>query len=311
MEVFEIETERLQLRQFRVEDAQDVFAIFSDEQTTLDCGGYHAFDAMDEEYDRLMQKFAGQTRYSVVRKADGRVIGVISLMDAERAVPGWELGIEMAPDVRRQGYAREALAAVIQAFFEKTDTVLFTGGHYAYNTISGELLKKLGFTGVAEILKGVVNPSGKIVDTYATSSLSAPAVVNSGTQTPKFSNVDEINSTIGADERAEYISFQAENIYIGYRYYETRYADCVMDKGGASSPVGALAGASAWNYADEVQYPFGYGLSYTTFQQKLDSVKVEDNQITATVTVTNTGDVAGKSVVQLYAQTPKSEAKRS
>lgn len=59
---------------------------------------------------------------------------------------GWELGIEMAPDVRRQGYAREALAAVIQAFFEKTDTVLFTGGHYAYNTISGELLKKLGFT---------------------------------------------------------------------------------------------------------------------------------------------------------------------
>ena len=72
-----------------------------------------------------------------------------------------------------------------------------------------------GFTGVAEILKGVVNPSGKIVDTYATSSLSAPAVVNSGTQTPKFSNVDEINSTIGADERAEYISFQAENIYIG------------------------------------------------------------------------------------------------
>lgn len=56
MEVFEIETERLQLRQFRVEDAQDVFAIFSDEQTTLDCGGYHAFDAMDEEYDRLMQK---------------------------------------------------------------------------------------------------------------------------------------------------------------------------------------------------------------------------------------------------------------
>ena len=130
----------------RVEDAQDVFAIFSDEQTTLDCGGYHAFDAMDEEYDRLMQKFAGQTRYSVVRQADGRVIGVISLMDAERAVPGWELGIEMAPDVRQQGYAREALAAVIQAFFEKTDTVLFTGGHYAYNTISGELLKMLGFT---------------------------------------------------------------------------------------------------------------------------------------------------------------------
>lgn len=146
MEVFEIETERLLLRQFRAEDGPDVFAIFSDEQTTLDCGGYHAFDAMDAEYHRLMEKFAGQPRYSIVRKEDGRVIGVISLMDAERAVPGLELGIEIAPDVRRQGYAREALAALIRAWFDKTDTVLFTGGHYAYNTVSGELLKKLGFT---------------------------------------------------------------------------------------------------------------------------------------------------------------------
>lgn len=161
-----------------------------------------------------------------------------------------------------------------------------------------------GFTGVAEILRGIVNPSGKLVDTYATSSLSAPAVVNSGTQTPQFANVEQINATIGEDERAEYISFQAESIYIGYRYYETRYADCVMGKGNAASAVGALPGATSWNYADEVQYPFGYGLSYTTFSQTLDSVKVEDDGITAKVTVTNTGDVAGKSVVQLYAQTP-------
>ena len=124
MEALPIETERLLLRQFAVEDAEDVFAIFSDEQTTLDCGGYHAFDAMDDEYRRLMQKFAGQVRYSIVEKETGRVVGVISMMDAERAVPGWELGIEMAPDVRRQGYAREALAAVIQAFFEKAGLCL-------------------------------------------------------------------------------------------------------------------------------------------------------------------------------------------
>lgn len=145
MEVLPIETPRLRLRQFAVADAGDVFAIFSDEQTTLDCGGYHAFDAMDEEYGRLMQKFAGQMRYSVVEKATGRVIAVLSMMDAERAVPGWELGIEVAPDARRKGYAREALAAVVQTYFEQTETVLFTGGHYAYNTASGELLKKLGF----------------------------------------------------------------------------------------------------------------------------------------------------------------------
>lgn len=161
-----------------------------------------------------------------------------------------------------------------------------------------------GFVGVAELLRGTVNPSGHLVDTYATSSLSAPATVNSGTQTPQFANVDEINATIDADERAEYISFQAENIYIGYRYYETRYADAVMGQGGASDPVGALAGAASWNYADEVQFPFGFGLSYTTFEQTLDSVEVGEDTITVTATATNTGTVAGKSVVQLYAQTP-------
>ena len=161
-----------------------------------------------------------------------------------------------------------------------------------------------GFTGVAEILKGVVNPSGKLVDTYATNSLSAPSVVNSGTDTPKFANVDEINATIGQDEQAEYMSFQAESIYIGYRYYETRYADAVMGQGNADSNVGALKGAANWNYADEVQYPFGFGLSYTAFEQTLDSVTVGDDEITAKVTVKNTGSVPGKSVVQVYAQTP-------
>ena len=176
---------------------------------------------------------------------------------------------------------------------EYADAILFIGypGHQ-------------GFTGVAEILRGAVNPSGKLVDTYATSSLSAPAVVNSGTETPQFANVNEINAAIGDDERAEYISFQAENIYIGYRYYETRYADAVMGKGNADSHVGALKGAEKWNYADEVQYPFGFGLSYTAFEQTLDSVTVGEDEITAKVTVKNVGTVPGKSVVQLYAQTP-------
>ena len=145
MEVLPIETERLRLRQFSAADAEDVFAILSDEQTTLDCGGYHAFDAMDDEYDRLMQKFAGQTRYSIVCKESGRVIGMISMMDAERAVLALELGIEIAPDVRRRGFAREALEGVVQTYFAQTDIVMFTGGHYAYNGVSGELLKKCGF----------------------------------------------------------------------------------------------------------------------------------------------------------------------
>ena len=97
---------------------------------------------------------------------------------------------------------------------------------------------------------------------------------------------------------------EAEGIYTGYKYYETRYADVVMGQGNASSATGSTGGA--WAYANEVTYPFGYGLSYTTFEQTLDSVTVDLAAKTATakVTVKNTGSVAGKDAVQLYVSVP-------
>lgn len=164
-----------------------------------------------------------------------------------------------------------------------------------------------GFAGVAEILSGKVNPSGHIVDTYAKNSLSAPATVNSGTETPTFSNLDYIHDKINGngDQRADYISTQVEGIYIGYKYYETRYADSVIGGRGADSTKGSRDN-TAWKYGNEVDYTFGHGLSYTTFEQKLGSVTYDaaKDLYTIKVTVKNTGSVAGKSVVQLYAQTP-------
>ncbi|MFV0362566.1 MAG: glycoside hydrolase family 3 N-terminal domain-containing protein [Suipraeoptans sp.] len=76
-----------------------------------------------------------------------------------------------------------------------------------------------------------------------------------------------------------------------------------MGQGNASTAPGSST-SNAWNYTDEVTFPFGYGLSYTTFEQTLDSVQVGEDDITVTVTVTNTGSTAGKSTVQVYAQTP-------
>lgn len=160
-----------------------------------------------------------------------------------------------------------------------------------------------GFAGVADILTGKANPSGHLVDTYAENSLSAPSVVNSGTRTPEFTNADAIDSANGAGENARWMDFQAENIYLGYKYYETRYEDTVLNRAGANDAAGSKDG-KAWNYASEMSYTFGYGLSYTTFTQKLDSVSVGEDEITVKVTVTNTGSVAGKDVVQVYAQTP-------
>lgn len=155
-----------------------------------------------------------------------------------------------------------------------------------------------GLYAVGDILNGTVNPSGRTVDTYAYNPLGAPAVAN-------FGNLQMENAD-GAIHTA-YAVYQ-EGIYVGYKYYETRYEDTVLNQGNASANVGVTAdGADTWNYADEVQFPFGYGLSYTTFEQELVGSDYKDGQFTFDVKVTNTGDKAGKEVVQLYLQSSYTE----
>ncbi len=153
-----------------------------------------------------------------------------------------------------------------------------------------------GFYGVADILSGAVSPSGHLADTYAVVNANSPAAQNYGNFAWTNGNRDwSMNSTL----------VEAENIYIGYKYYETRYMDTVLGQGKASSAVGSTDG-KAWSYNNEVAYTFGYGLSYTTFEQTLDKIDVNlnDKTVTATVTVKNTGAVAGKSSVQLYVSLP-------
>lgn len=170
------------------------------------------------------------------------------------------------------------------------DAILWAGlpGHY-------------GYTGLARILKGTVNPSGKLTNLYASDTASAPAMQNFGNYF--FSNAQEMVD--GINTSSDYV-VQAEGIYQGYRYYETRYADCVMDQGNADSDAGTFDSAAGWNYSQEVVYPFGYGESYTTFEQTLDNIQISDDlkSVTATVSVTNTGDVAGKDAVEFYASAP-------
>ena len=161
-----------------------------------------------------------------------------------------------------------------------------------------------GFEGVANLLKGDANPSGHLTDTYAVNSLSAPAVVNGSFNNQNWTNLDYVlEQSDETDSAVSWYTVQAEGIYIGYKYYETRYEDTILGQGNADSAKGSSDG-NAWSYTAEVSYPFGYGLSYTTFEQTLDNVEVKEDSVTATVTVTNTGDIAGKSVVEIYAQTP-------
>lgn len=152
-----------------------------------------------------------------------------------------------------------------------------------------------GIISIARILNGKVSPSGKLVDTYATSAEGSAAFQNFG-----YGEFEGAYSEIAA--KHAYVVY-GESIYVGYRYYETRYEDTVMGAGNAASTVGSID-ESNWNYSNEVVYPFGHGLSYTEFAY--NNFKLADNgdTFTATVTVTNTGDVAGKEVVQLYFQSP-------
>ena len=153
-----------------------------------------------------------------------------------------------------------------------------------------------GFYGVADILSGEANPSGHLTDTYAVTNANSPSAQN-------FGNYEWTNADPSVNINAEEV--EAEDIYAGYKYYETRYADTVLGQGNADATVGSSTG-KAWNYDDEVSYPFGYGLSYTTFEQTLKSVDVDlaNRTVTAEVDVKNTGDVAGKDVVQLYTSVP-------
>ena len=146
-----------------------------------------------------------------------------------------------------------------------------------------------GFSALGEVLAGETNPSGKTSDTF----------LKNLTKSVSYNNFGKFEYTNMADKAAKYKGFTgddvtaipgfvnySEGIYVGYKFYEP------------ASDEGLI------NYDDTVAFPFGYGLSYTSFDQKLDSVKYKGGKVTVTATVTNTGDKAGKDVVEVYYNPP-------
>lgn len=146
-----------------------------------------------------------------------------------------------------------------------------------------------GLNAVAEILDGKVNPSGSLVDTYCYDNYSSPAMQN-------FVPVQYDGDLILIPTQADTYMVYQEGIYVGYKYYETRYEDYVLGQGNAG----------AYSYGDDVAFPFGYGLSYTTFEYSDMTLSYDANSQTYSikVKVTNTGDVAGKETVQIYVSSP-------
>lgn len=180
------------------------------------------------------------------------------------------------------------------------------------------------FTGIVNVLKGEVNATGALADTYAASSMSAPAMMNFGggyfsdynlvldfedTRWPGANISNDKTGSFGGDSyNGGHYMVQAEGIYTGYYYYETRYYDSVANPSyNAASTAGVYASKTNWNYDEEVSYTFGHGLSYLDYDQEVVNVEVENRNngnVTATVKVTNNSNKDGYFLAQLYVQQP-------
>lgn len=191
------------------------------------------------------------------------------------------------------------LKGIKAAGFKKTLVILRTSNAMQMDFLNSEntvvdaciWLSSTGDNGieqVGKILCGDVNPSGHLANALVYDNFSSPAMQNFG----------DFRYTTANGELTEhnYIHY-AEGIYVGYKYYETRYEDKVMGTGNSGD----------YNYRDVVAYPFGYGLSYTNFEYDDFSMESEDGVITVNVTVKNIGDVKGKDAVQVYFQSPFSQ----
>ena len=194
-----------------------------------------------------------------------------------------------AAQMKKDGKVKSIIVLIntsnaLQVDFLKDDTYgidacLWIGGVGAYGT-----------NAVTDILAGKVNPSGSLVDTYCYDNFSSPAMKNAVPVV--YEGYDGKNIPNYAET---YLIYQ-EGIYVGYKYYETRYEDFVM----GTEKTGSYA------YGNDVAFPFGHGLSYTTFGYSDMVVNYDEKQdmFLVSVTVTNNGTVAGKETVQVYAQSP-------
>lgn len=145
-----------------------------------------------------------------------------------------------------------------------------------------------GMAALGEILNGSMNPSGRTVDTYVYDLTDTPTYNNYGSFI--YNNVADLQAELTAADEAyqgvlPFVNY-VENIYVGYKFYETAAQENLI------------------NYEEKVQYPFGYGLSYTTFSQEIQNFTDKGDVITLDVKVTNIGSVAGKDVVELYFSPP-------
>ena len=272
------------------ESLSGVLSILSDDyyvnEPSLDTFTDEVWDSV-EDYGTVIFTISrvGGEGSDLPNGSDGETDDYLVLSDNERAV------LQHLAELKEAGAVESIIVLLntsntVQLDFVDdesygVDAVVYCGG-----------LGERGVEALADILVGTVNPSGHLGDTYLADNSTSPTYVNFGSYT--YVGAEEAGLSED-DYNTQYVVYQ-EGIYVGYRYYETRYEDYVMGTGNAGD----------YSYSDDVAYAFGSGLSYTTFSWS-DFAVVYDEVLdvyTVSVTVINTGEVAGKDVVEVYAQSP-------
>jgi len=215
-------------------------------------------------------------------------------------------------------YAKEHCAKVVllvvSANAMELGPAVQKGGEYEVDAIGFcGIPNDYQYQGIANVLAGKVNATGGLTDTYLYDNSFNPATINMGQQQYSDTNTisaggDLLGRSGSINYRANNYIVEAEGIYVGYKYYETRYYDSIANPDyKATATIGSTKKGEAWNYANEVIYTFGHGLSYIPYTQEITDVKVnlsEGGSVTATVKVTNNGTKDGYFLAQLYVNRP-------
>ena len=272
-------------------------------------------DALEEEKIRVNDKLwnfidrGGRNNYSASVEKSMEEYAEAAIVVIGRSSGGQDLYEPAYSDAEEGEEPVVTGAAALQLTQEERELLTYTSEHFdrvivvlcTENPMEMGFLEEFGIDGclwtgapghdgmkaVAQVISGSVNPSGRLPDTFVYNSFNAPAAANLGDYT--ISNSKE--------EFGDKYLVYTEGIYIGYRYYETRYEDTVL---------GTSSGAP-FDYSAEVAFPFGYGLSYTDFELRNMKMELGKKGYEVTAEVHNTGERAGKEVVQFYIQKPYSQ----
>ena len=285
-------------------------------------GSYAAARAFDEVFEakESWQIASDEIAIVVVGRGGGEGANYKPDASAEEGKDPLQLGNEELEMIKyAKDHCAKVILLVVTASAMEIGPVVEKGGDYEVDAVGFcGIPNDYQYQGIANVLAGKANATGALTDTFAYDHSYNPAVINMGQQqyadTATISEGgDLLGRTGNINYRANNYIVEAEGIYVGYKYYESRYFDSYANPDyKANSSKGSSTG-EAWDYANEVVFTFGQSLSYIDYEQKVTDVAInvsEKGKVVVTVEVTNKGTKDGLFLAQLYVSRPYTETNK-